>query len=448
MEAVEYNDPRLKDRRVPRAARALAVAAAILALLLGIASLPWRGDRPAAPPRLVLSAGGAGPLSAGAAEVRFELPDGAPLGGFARLSWASRGVRDPTGARAIVLSVPGASVALVSAELVLVPAELVEDVRARVADLGLSGLVAAATHTHAGPGGFWHNPVGERAGTGPFDPALRERIAAALADAVRRAAAAAVPVRIAAGRGRAEELVRSRSGGERDGSLDVLRLERADGGGPVAELIVFPSHPTMLGKRNRMLSGDWPSRLLAAREHGVRVFLQGSVGDQSVAWPGPGPESPEAYGDAVSRRVDGVELTSTSTSTPTPVTLAYAEADVVLPPVSPGALPAWLRPAARTLAGGLMPAGARVGALRLGPALLVFVPGEPVATVGAAWRSALGGRAVVVGLAGGYLGYVERADRVARREGETVRTYYGPDLADRLGAGALAAARATERADR
>jgi hypothetical protein len=67
-----------------------------------------------------------------------------------------------------------------------------------------------------------------------------------------------------------------------------------------------------------------------------------------------------------------------------------------------------------------------------------------VASVGAAWRAALGERAVIVGLAGGYVGYVERPERIERGEGETVRTYYGPELAARLGAAIEAAASATE----
>jgi hypothetical protein len=198
----------------------------------------------------------------------------------------------------------------------------------------------------------------------------------------------------------------------------------------------------MLGRRNRLVSGAWPGRLLALGGRGVRVFLQGAVGDQSVAWPGAERPTPEEYGEEVSRRVDGV----TATATATPIPFAYAETEVVLPPVSPGALPAFLRPAARTLAGGLMPSRARVGALRVGPALLLFVPGEPVAAIGAAWRDALGDGATVVGLAGGYVGYVEPPERVARGEGETVRTYFGPELAERLGAALRAAADATRDA--
>lgn len=397
-----------------------------------------------------------GPLSAGFAAVRFELPAGVPLGGFARARWASEGVRDPVGARAIVLAAPGLRVALVAAELVLVPAELEAAVRGRVADLALDGLVVAATHTHAGPGGFWHNPLGEWAGTGPYDPALRDGIAEVMARAVREAAGTAVPVRPVAVAGRAESLVRSRSGGEKDGRLTTVRLDRLDGGAPVAELVIFPAHPTMLGKRNRLISGDWPSRLLALGDRGPRLFLQGAVGDQSTA----GHASPESYGEAVSRAVDELAAAAetetspsvrtsavTATAAPPSVrpephvapTLAFAEAEVLLPPIAPGALPAFLRPAARTIAGALMPSTARVAAIRLGTTVLLAVPGEPVAAVAAGWRARLGGEPAILGLAGGYVGYVESPGRMADGAGETVRTYYGPELAERLEAGLAAA---------
>jgi hypothetical protein len=72
--------------------------------------------------------------------------------------------------------------------------------------------------------------------------------------------------------------------------------------------------------------------------------------------------------------------------------------------------------------------------------LLVAVPGEPVAAVGRSWRDAAGRDAEVVSLAGDYLGYVETAERMAEGGGETVHTYYGPELAERLGVAVATAA--------
>ena len=55
---------------------------------------------------------------------------------------------------------------------------------------------------------------------------------------------------------------------------------------------------------------------------------------------------------------------------------------------------------------------------------LLGVPGEPV--------GALSGRGLV-GLADGYIGYVEQPAAIEAGEGEAARSYYGPGLASLLG---------------
>jgi hypothetical protein len=115
MSGAEYNGARLKFLPTHPALRALVLVAAIPAILLGAASLPWRSERPAASPRVVAEARGAGGLSAGAAEVPFDLPPGVPIAGYARLSYSSEGRPERVGARDVVLSAPGCKVARVSA---------------------------------------------------------------------------------------------------------------------------------------------------------------------------------------------------------------------------------------------------------------------------------------------------------------------------------------------
>jgi hypothetical protein len=411
---------------------ALGAVLGIAAAAVGAASLPWHGERRPSPARLLRASAGTGPLEAGVAEVPFDLPAGTPIGGFARLSYRSEGAREPVGARALVLSAPGCRVALASAEILLVPEALEEAVLARVTDLGLTGVVLGATHTHAGPGGYWEHPLGERIATGPYDPHVRDAIAGALAAAIRKAAEGLAPARVSVASAGAQDLARSRSGGAEEGRLTVLRVDRPDGA-PVAELAVFAAHPTILGKSNRRLSGDWPGRFLAEGTRGTRLFFQGALGDQSVE---ASSATPEAYGAALSARVDALRG---SAPAPAPA-LAYAEVEVGLPSPDPGGAPAWLRPAARNAAYGAFPAIARVEAVRIGGVVLVAVPAEPVATVAAAWRRTLPAGAELVSLAGGYLGYVEDPERHAAGTGESIRTYFGPELAQRLGAAALLAA--------
>jgi Neutral/alkaline non-lysosomal ceramidase, N-terminal len=437
MSAAEYNDPRLKDLPTRKAVRAGAVAVLVPLALVGVASLPWRGEPAAGPPRVLSVARGSGGLSAGAAEVPFVLPERVPIGGFARFSYESVPPAGPVGARALVLASPGCKVALASAELLLVPEELEAAVEARVADLGLNGIVLAATHTHAGPGGYWDHAVGERIATGPFDPKVRDAIVAAIADAIRGAAGALAPARVAVARDAADDLARSRSGGLEDAPITALRIDRPDGA-PVAEVTVFAAHATLLGKRNRAISGDWPGRFLARGAHGMRLFLQGALGDQSADGPSSS-RGPDAYAAALSERVDALAFGTPDAAPP----VAFAAAALALPDAEPGAAPALLRPAARNVLSGADPhrgRDARVEALRIGPALLVAVPAEPVARVASRWREGLPDGTAVVSLGGGYLGYVEAPERMADGAGETARTYYGPALADRLGAAVRAAA--------
>ncbi len=88
----------------------------------------------------------------------------------------------------------------------------------------------------------------------------------------------------------------------------------------------------------------------------------------------------------------------------------------------------------------MLPARATVSALRIGPVLLVAVPGEPVAVLGARWREVAGPGSEIVGLADGYLGYFETPAHVKARVGEAVRGYYGEELAPRLERAVAAAA--------
>jgi hypothetical protein len=431
----------------------LARVVAILAALLGILSLPWRGDRPAATPSVAGVKAGRGALAAGAA-VRIIEPGPSPvIGGFPRFQWGADGQRDPISARAVVLSEPGCAVAIASVEILLVPEALTAAVRARVADLGLDAVVVGATHTHAGPGGYWDSLAGELGATGWYDQATFDRIADAVAGAIRDAHGGLGPAAVAVARGREPSLVRSRTGASEDGRLLSVRVARPDGA-PVAELVTFAAHPTMLGKQNRRLSGDWVSALLAESPRGPRLFFQAAIGDQSVrprpvagvagAEPAVDVADPvTAYGRDVGEALRALPPPGPGAPEPS---LAVASASVPLPPLTVLAVPAWLRPAARTVAGGLLPATATVTAVRVGGALLVFTPAEPVEVVGRGWRDAAGADAEVISLAGGYVGYVENPARAAAGEGEARRSYYGPALAERLEQAVAAAARAADGA--
>jgi hypothetical protein len=452
-------------------------AVAIVLISFGILSMPWRDRRPEAPPLLTLAGAAGGPLAVGVGVRPLDPGPDPTIGGFPRFRWKAEGVRDPLSARALVVSAPGCSVALVSAELLLVPGALSRAVKARVADLGLDAVVIGATHTHAGLGGYWDSLPGELGATGPYHPEAFERVVAALAGAVRDAAAARGPAQVAVARGEAKALVRNRTGAEVDGRLLSLRFSRPDGA-PVAELVSFTAHPTLLGSRNRQLSGDWVARVLAEAPHGARLFFQGPIGDQSVQLPPPAalaeagvagrrppggasvppaaerpaaaegpppaPAEPAAdlYGRAVSAALGGLQPGPALASAP----LAVASASVGLPDTELGAVPGLFKPASRNLLGGLFPATGGATALALGDTVLVFTPSEPVEGVARAGRAGPGLQVELFSLADDYVGYVDTAARFTAGDGEARRSYYGPALADRLQGAVVAAARAARAA--
>jgi hypothetical protein len=419
---------------------ALALSLLAVASAIALGSLRWRPPREPGPPRLERACKGQGPLQAGAAEVPLDLPPDVPLGGFPRLRWASQGVRDPVAARALVLAEPGCAVALVSVEILLVPGELARaaaELARQRAGIQLDEVVIVATHTHAGPGGYWRSFAGERLATGPYDPALARRLAERIAEAVMHASETLEAASLRVARADLPGLARNRDGERVDGRLLALRATAA-GGRVIGELLVFPAHSTILGGENRLVSGDWPGALARSRP-GVALVVQGAVGDQSVQLPQGAAADPEAYARALGERISALGFPPGEAAPP----LAAAAAEVSLPAPDFGGAPPVLRRLAANVLGGSAPARSRVVALRAGPALLLLSPAEPVEAVARAWREAAGEGAEAVSLAGDYLGYVETPQRTKAGLGEAKRSYYGPSLAYRLGDALVLAAEAT-----
>jgi neutral ceramidase len=414
--------------------------------LVVLATVPLHGSRARETPRVVAAGRGTGPLRAGGATVPLDVPPGSPIGGYPRWDYGSRGIRDVPEARALVLSVPGFTAAIVSVDILLVPAALRARVEKRLTALVPEVLLVAATHTHAGPGGHWEDALGERFGTGPFDPRVLDAMAARIAQAVEAAAAARAPATLAVARSRRADLVVNRDEGDPDGRLLVIRAERAPGD-VVGQVVVFPSHATVLGSRNRLISGDWPAAL--ARDlPGTTVVLQGAEGDQTWHLPPPPPSAPLPLPE-VAPEDFAREVASEVRRLPFPpgdpdVKLAAATVWVTLPDPSFGAVPAFLDRLVSNLLWSWLPPAVSVTALRLGPALLLAVPAEPGEAVGRRWRELLGPEAEVVSLVNDYVGYVDTPERVRARTGEAKRTYLGPDLAQVLGDGLIVAARAAE----
>ena len=316
----------------------------------------------------------------------------------------------PVFARAIALEAGGARAYLAVVDTLLIPGELEEEVLRRAGLGPQTCLLLAATHTHSGPGGAWDNLIAGWAGAGAFDRAQRDAIAAAVAVALQQAAAALGPAELLLAREEwAQGPARARSEGPIDTELLALRLRRP-GGAEIATLLDYAMHPT--SAPHGSISPDWPGGVPA-------LVVQGAVGN--TTWPREGPLAAAVAAESARILAQAAPEATAALGCETRI--------VALPGAQASPRVAWpvRRAFANVFALG-MEHFALQTRLQLGTLSLIGVPGEPVGELGIAARPA-----VLVGLADGYVGYVETPERWQEGKGESAKTYFGPGLAHALG---------------
>src|SRR4051812_28279395 len=157
--------------------------------------------------------------------------------------------------------------------------------------LPLQNIRASATHTHSGPVPYksWIEK-----GYDLVEPWF-ENLARWSAEAASEAMSNLQPVQVRAGRGechinsnrRAETSTGERFlGVNREGPCDhevaVVKLDLLDGK-PLATMVNFACHPTIMGPPNRLITPDYPGAMKRVVEQAVGgkcLFLQGAAGDQ------------------------------------------------------------------------------------------------------------------------------------------------------------------------
>ncbi|MHB8872992.1 MAG: neutral/alkaline non-lysosomal ceramidase N-terminal domain-containing protein [Myxococcaceae bacterium] len=395
--------------------------------MYAIGSYDWCGRWPSAEPQLLGVGTAEGALFAGAAKVELQPPYPVVVAGYSPPRPEVKEARAPLYARAVVFRVEAVKVALVSVDLLTLPAPLAEEIRGRAAGLGLGELWVSATHAHSSFGGYDARTVSELAGTGRYRDGSRAAVVEAAVKALGEADASLRPASLGLGEGRPTELTSPRSGEVVDQRL--TRLSVRGEGGPIAELVVFAAHPTLVSGKTGALDADWPGAL-AGREDakaGVTLVLQGAVGNVSVADPTGGPE---AFAGKLFEVLQAVALEAQAG----PVRLGYCRVSVALPrPDSsrvPG-VPALLRAAGDNFLCSSAPRHAEVSGLVLGPLSLLGVPVEPTLASARTLEAAAGTHRSVA-LANGYLGYLEPVAVVAAGGGESKRQYFAAGLETEL----------------
>ena len=223
-------------------------------------------------------------LSVGSASVAITPPVETPMDGYFDRQGGSQGVHDDLYARALVFDDGRTRAALVSCDLIHVDGYLMAAVRQQAAEatgIPAEHIMVAAIHTHAGPAGL-------RQG---MDEPLVETTARRIAGAIAAADRKKQPGVLKVGRCTVDSVSQNR----RDPSWPVdttLRLLLVDsperGEPPLAAVINFACHATVLFQTNLLISADYPGYAVRTFQkllpNTACLFLQGACADVNPVW--------------------------------------------------------------------------------------------------------------------------------------------------------------------
>ena len=207
----------------------------------------------------------------------------------ARHDLLSRGVRDPLYAKVLVIETSDSKLALVGLDLGRSPGDpdfqrIREAVKKKA---GVTHIMMSGSHTHHGPVLELKNEAGK--GKGTFDAAVKYRteLEKKLIKVIVEAANSTQDAQIGWNT-RDVDMNRNRhmkvAPKPRDTELSVVRLDGLDGK-PIAVLVYFTAHPTVLNAADLRFSAEYPGVMMNEVEAALETdcfFMQGAAGDMSV----------------------------------------------------------------------------------------------------------------------------------------------------------------------
>ncbi len=385
----------------------------------------------------VAEGGTKGLLRAGAARVDITPDTYPPLAGYGtRRGRASKGVHDPIYARAIVLDNGQTRVAICNMDLVITTIQLKRAIWQRMSGTDLDALFLSATHNHSGAGGYIDNFMAELVAMGSYDEDIFRNLVDKVSRAITKALENLRPAVIGWNGGSAPDFCVNRrpEGGRVDPEIGVIDIE-GEGGRPIALLVNFGAHPTILGPKNMLISGDFPGFLARYLEkrRGVVLFANGASADVAPRVKAEGNRfgqakaMGESLGQRVLRLLEGIETRGR-------VRIESMEREILLPS-RPDLRPILQFPLLTSclnlLADVWLPEKTKLGVIAIDDLLLIGVPCDLGAEVGLEIKESVSPRwGLIISQTNDYIGYVITRDEYREGGYEAKMSFFGPGLAD------------------
>jgi len=218
-------------------------------------------------------------LRAGASESRITPPIGVSMAGYGARKGPAVRVHDDLHVGALVLDDGVKKVAILAADIIAVEKELGSSVRKSISGrkgMDVNDILVCASHTHSGP-----VTGGDKVDRGWLN-SLQEK----MVDTALQAFEKRVEAKLGMGQGKVEGIGANRRDPKRgiaDKSVGVIRVDNFQGR-PIAVLMNYTCHATVLGYRNRLISADYPGYAKgmvkeALGNETVVMFANGACGD-------------------------------------------------------------------------------------------------------------------------------------------------------------------------
>ena len=217
-------------------------------------------------------------------------PKPTPMWGYGERHGAlSTGVRDPLYAKAIVIEAGKEKLAIVGLDMGRSPTDdMMTRIREAIKETsGVGRIMISGSHTHHGPVIELLDEPGK--GKGVFDDAVAysKDFEKNIIDAINSAASNVRPAKLGWGV-KSVAMNRNRHTKQEpkpvDSELGVICFDDTDGK-PIATIVNFAAHPTMLNAADLRFSADWPGQMMNKVEEQLKtncIFMQGASGDMST----------------------------------------------------------------------------------------------------------------------------------------------------------------------
>jgi neutral ceramidase len=338
-------------------------------------------------------------------------------------------VLDSIFVRSIVVDNGTEQVAIVSADLLIIPPAVTEILNDKLRAIGfsLNNTFLGATHTHNSIGNWGEGAT--RFIYGAYNDSIVHFIADQIVLSVRKASANKLPAKISAGKIPIPQAVENRliKGDVEDDLLRTIEIVRSDSSKLL--FMSFTAHATCLFSRDLMLSRDYPGKLvdtMEAQGYDFAMFMAGSVGSHKAS----PPEFGEVCIDWMANEISTAFLSHKDLLKPiTDSTLSMIRIPLPLSDPQVKVLPEW-KVRSWLFRSAFGEYQTHLTALRIGEIILLGTPcdfsGEfnpALDSVGATFDK----HVIVTSFNGGYIGYVTPENRFDVDHYETqLMNWYAP----------------------